>query len=223
LGSYSYQMRVYHFVSAKHGLDNLKRRRLKVATIDGLNDPFELLSATDEDSGIRARLRRWKQAQISRTGFLCFCRRYGSPVLWSHYAEKHNGICLGFDVIKSELHEVNYSPTRIALKLEDEVATGLDDATAMAVTLTKFSDWSYEHEWRLIVPLAETVQEGSLHFQEFGPNLRLKRVIVGASSDISRAQIHAALGGLCLPVDVFKAGLSAKTFRMVKRSDRFWS
>lgn len=35
-------MRVYHFVNAEFGLDDIRRRRLKIATLNDLNDPFEL-------------------------------------------------------------------------------------------------------------------------------------------------------------------------------------
>ena len=35
-------MRVYKFLHAKWALDDLDKRRLKIATFDDLNDPFEL-------------------------------------------------------------------------------------------------------------------------------------------------------------------------------------
>ena len=35
--------RVYKFLSAQHGINNLRDRRLKLATIDDLNDPFDLV------------------------------------------------------------------------------------------------------------------------------------------------------------------------------------
>lgn len=31
-------------------------------------------------------------------GLLCFSDNWKSPVMWAHYAAKHHGICLGFDV-----------------------------------------------------------------------------------------------------------------------------
>jgi hypothetical protein len=31
--------RAYHFVSLQHGLDDLRRRRLKISRLDDLNDP----------------------------------------------------------------------------------------------------------------------------------------------------------------------------------------
>ena len=36
-------MRLYHFINKKYGLESLSLKRLKIAQIDKLNDPFELL------------------------------------------------------------------------------------------------------------------------------------------------------------------------------------
>jgi len=36
--------RLYHFTAAKYAFDNLRNRRLKIAQLDDLNDPFELKS-----------------------------------------------------------------------------------------------------------------------------------------------------------------------------------
>ena len=39
-------MLVYHLLPEKFALGNLRLRRLKVARLDDMNDPFELLGAT---------------------------------------------------------------------------------------------------------------------------------------------------------------------------------
>jgi hypothetical protein len=36
-------MRLYHFLNAEYGLLNIRHRRLKIARINELNDPFEFL------------------------------------------------------------------------------------------------------------------------------------------------------------------------------------
>jgi hypothetical protein len=36
--------RLYHFTSANYAFDDLRNRRLKIALLDDLNDPFELKS-----------------------------------------------------------------------------------------------------------------------------------------------------------------------------------
>ena len=45
-------------------------------------------------------------------------RSWHNPVQWSHYASKHTGICLGFDVPDEHLGEVTYSRTRLLVESE---------------------------------------------------------------------------------------------------------
>jgi len=46
-------MRVWHFVSEQYGIENIQRRRLKIATLNELNDPFDLLGVNLGDSKLR--------------------------------------------------------------------------------------------------------------------------------------------------------------------------
>ena len=55
------QMRVFHFVNTEHGLDDLRRRRLKVATLNELNDPFELFGVSLRDARLRHVLQTLKE------------------------------------------------------------------------------------------------------------------------------------------------------------------
>ena len=34
-------MLVYHFINKEYGIEDLRKRRLKIATLNELNDPFE--------------------------------------------------------------------------------------------------------------------------------------------------------------------------------------
>ncbi len=57
-------MRVYHFVNREFGLEDISRRRLKIATINDLNDPFELLGPDSGDVVIRRRF-EWIKNQLA--------------------------------------------------------------------------------------------------------------------------------------------------------------
>ena len=59
-------MRVYHFLSEQYGMDDLLKRRLKIATFSDLNDPFELLAVSLSDSAVRRAFRKMKD-ELSRT------------------------------------------------------------------------------------------------------------------------------------------------------------
>jgi hypothetical protein len=90
--------RVYKFMSAQHGLSNLENRRLKVSTIDDLNDPFDLASIDFTDpiieNAIAATIIGWR----GKNGLLCFSRNWDNLLLWTHYGASHTGLCLGFDI-----------------------------------------------------------------------------------------------------------------------------
>src|SRR3546814_20432633 len=108
-------MRVYPFVNCEYGLQDIARRRLKVATLADVNDPFEMLSLNLKDSGLRATLGKARKEFGERRGLLCFRRGWRNPVQWSHYADHHRGLCLGFAVPDRLLREVQYRQSRAAV------------------------------------------------------------------------------------------------------------
>src|SRR3989304_9386747 len=101
-------MLVYHFLSANDALDDIIKKRIKLSEIDKLNDPFELWCSAQGNQQIRASLRRWKDKMSRRYGMLCFCKGWHNPLLWSHYSDRHQGMCLGFEVDDQYLKAVSY-------------------------------------------------------------------------------------------------------------------
>lgn len=208
-------MQVFYFTTASHGLENIRKRRLKIARISGLNDPFEFLSPEQSDRAKRAQLRASKKELDSRYGLLCFSRSWHNPVLWGHYAEKHGGVCLGFDLPSDDLKQVRYVTARGSWPAK------VDEAFAQDLLVTKFVHWSYEEEYRACCPLE--LREGGLYFTNFSPSMRLTHVIVGQSSKITRREVAEALGELKDSVTVFKSRSAFRTFRIVRnRRDDMW-
>src|SRR4030042_3833160 len=102
--------RAYHLTSAEHGISSISLRRLKVARFLDANDPFELTALNTHKREIRGLLKRFKVSKNSEMGLLCFSKNWTNPLLWSHYASKHEGICLGFDLTPgSEVQDVIYA------------------------------------------------------------------------------------------------------------------
>ena len=215
-------LRVYHFVSRDYGLDDIRRRRLKIATIADLNDPFELLpSSTDQT--IRARFNIWRQQFDQRFGMLCFSRRWTNPVQWSHYAVKHTGLCLGFDIPANMLAKVRYTTKRLEPRVDVIEGGGPGDQKEMfKVLTTKYLHWRYESELRLFTALNDKDPKTGLFFADFANKIKLKEVIVGPLSTITRAEVADALGDL-RHVEVYKARLAFKTYRVTRqRNPAMW-
>ena len=109
-------MRVYHFVNKKFGLDDLRKNRLKIARIVELNDPFEFAALDLSDGEFRQAMGSMKQSMSGDFGILCFSKSWRNPVQWAHYADKHTGLCLGFDVPDELLMQVKYRKRRLSSK-----------------------------------------------------------------------------------------------------------
>ena len=102
-------MRVYYLTGAQFALSNLALRRIKIARFGDLNDPFELLGVDVRDKTLRAEIRKRKEQINTNRGLICFSKSWHNPLMWGHYAEKHTGMCLGFDVPDNVLAPVIYA------------------------------------------------------------------------------------------------------------------
>jgi hypothetical protein len=203
-------VRVYHLLSADNALDDIKEQFLKVATYKDLNDPFELSCADLSNKDFRRALNGFKQ-EFSNRGLLCFSRTWENPVLWSHYADKHKGIALGFDIPIELATPVLYSPSRLTID-----HTQLTESVVQQMLHTKFSHWAYEDEIRVHVTALDKVKRrGDLYFYEFDENLTLREVILGPLSTQKINQVRELVKSFTPIVKVTQARLAFKTFKVV--------
>jgi hypothetical protein len=218
-------MRVYHFVSAEYGLEDLRRRRLKIARLHELNDPFELFGVNLGNESLRHAFVTMKDQLAKSRGLLCFSKDWHNPVQWSHYAEKHTGLCLGFDVPDKHLGSVSYSRKRLVVAAETfHSPRQLELDTVTQFLFTKYSHWRYENEVRCFVSLEDKDPESGHYFADFSDSLRLATVFVGAQSAISRHTLRGALGDIASGVAIRKARLAFNTFRVVtQRNGKLWT
>jgi hypothetical protein len=201
-------MRLYHYAPAHWGLENLKKKRLKIVLLDECNDPFELWGCWQGEPKLRAKIQSWKHQMAKEHGILCFSGTWHNPLMWSHYADRHKGLCLGFDVPDTIVREVKYTTVRPKLGKnisEDEIASLL---------YLKYAGWSYEKEWRAWVSLNEKVD--GHYFCDFDQNFLLKEIYVGSFSDLSRMQVTDAVGHTEHKVFIRKTRLGFKNFSIVE-------
>ena len=214
-------MRAYHFLSAEYGLQAIENGKLKVSRWNRLNDPFEFFSLdiTDKDfrRSVKARLRLVNET----TGLICFSKSWKNPVQWSHYADRHQGLCLGFDIDDEHLAPVNYSAERIKSN-ENEMASVLnkDPDRITEIIYTKFDHWHYEEEVRMLTTLHDLPKSNDLYFQPFSNVMNLREIIVGANNhSTTQANLKAALGRNYQEVSIFKARASFSRFEMVRQQN----
>lgn len=209
-------MHAYHFLPAAYALDDIAKQRIKISEIDQTNDPFELWCVSQPTRSLREALRAYKKEMNEKFGLICFSENWVNPLLWSHYADKHRGICLGFEVDKRILRKITYVKERSELRLP------LTKETADQLLWTKYWDWKYEEERRSWLKLDER-DDGHYfyHFDSQPDLMKLRQVIVGPLCDATEAEVKAALGGDGNGVQIIKARLAFKTFRVVIKKNGF--
>lgn len=214
-------MIVYHLSKAKWAVDNITRKRLKIAEIHDLNDPFELAAPDLETKKQRNEFRGWRREMAKRFGVLCFSRNWENPVLWSHYADKHKGIALGFEVASGKLMDVIYTSTRLPRDSIRELIGNNAIKFAEKLLLMKYTDWAYEDEVRIFADLNEKDPDTEKYYVPFSAELELREIIVGPLCDIRAHEIQKIIDDLTLKVTLTKARLAFKSFRVIKNEKGF--
>ena len=215
-------MRLYHYLEARWALDDIRRRRLKLSTIEDMNDPYEGFCVCSDHEGMQAALEKTQWEFVNKYIALCFSLSPNNILMWSHYGEKHKGICLGFDV-RDELtrpveyvHDVQTVGNMFVARREDfPVGEGIKIGDQMLGA--KYAGWGYEQEVRIHLDRNEKDEETGQYFREFSEALVLKEVIAGVRFPYSKKLIHDALSGYSgqEEVTILKARRSTKKFEIV--------
>ncbi len=162
--------------------------------------------------------------QYYERGVSCFSITYSNALLWSHYGDQHQGICIGYGVERRplpELSKVLYGGSRI-IKTSQLINTFLMNNTEEKkklernILLRKAEDWDYEEEWRLIGK--QGVQDSPLLLKEITFGLRcpnyikhtVVKVLLGRSSKMQYFEMKTNRGSyeLCRePLDVAELGV----------------
>lgn len=188
----------YHFLSAKDAIDDFERKRIKVSLIDSLNDPFELMPYLRYQFKERQRYHKVRREIIKRYGLLCFSQSWHEPLLWSHYANGHNGIALGFKISESgnRFFKVKYAsnPIRKQVDLTDNLRANKE--LILDLAKIKYKKWEYEKEYRVVVELKDCEMNGGHYFVKFSDALKLEEIVIGCKCNKYREYV-SKLGRRC--------------------------
>ena len=92
---------------------------------------------------------------LSQMGILCLTVRNDNLLMWAHYCNNHQGVCVRFDISKDLStfcfpKRVYYSDDYIRLNY---LRSYLDnDLNTHIAIWHKSSDWAYEEEYRVVIP-----------------------------------------------------------------------
>jgi hypothetical protein len=204
--------RAYYLTKSDHALSNIVFRRLKVARFSELNDPFELLGMNLRKAADRSVVAAFKDKFDAENGVVCFSEDWLDPVLWSHYAAKHQGIALGFDLDERRGMPVEYRDER------DDQFSRIGDVhrdLRSVLLRTKFSSWKYEREWRLLTSLSKASLEGATYFTAMGDAILLREVILGPLCTLPFDQVRELVNQRYVNVVTIKSQMANKYFSIV--------
>jgi len=210
-------MRVYHFTCAKYAVEDIQSKRLKIARINELNDPFELLAADLLDKRDRQAFAKFKNQMNEKFGIVCFSRSWESPLLWGHYADKHMGIALGFDVAEEKLIEVNYTTMRTKVEFDQQTRKVINGHQVLDDLIrTKFTEWQYENEYRMYAQLDKAEQKDKLSYIKFSEDIILREVIIGMNCVKQIQELRKLVSAKFSKVKVIKAGMALRKFKVIE-------
>lgn len=131
-------------------------------TMQSIHDAF---ANTDDENEYRAILLNYIENLLlerNNKGVLSLASDYNCPLMWSHYGDQHNGICIGYKTIggaseflaRNKIDKIDYEKSRIIkTSLVKEFVYGIGNAEYLIdqiIYFRKAPQWAYEKEFRKI-------------------------------------------------------------------------
>lgn len=108
----------------------------------------------------------------------CFTVEKGNILMWSHYANSHKGIVMGFDTsnkpfTEGQMKEMTYSDKRFDFSIQNYMNTADMENLMTALLTSKGTDWKYEKEHRLIYNIKKNKEKIVWRDKHNNPHVKL--------------------------------------------------
>lgn len=145
--------------------------------------PIELHEQIWKDINNPKKTQEFNKSEKDKYLISCFSELNNEVLMWSHYGEKHNGVCIGFDFPYSYEDKFIICP----IKYESELKPLDGECSLSRVILywltTKSQRWSYEKEIRAISKATEKTKSEILEYDKkyikeviFGCNVKKEKI-----------------------------------------------
>lgn len=149
----------------------IKSEQIWASRTKYLNDPFEfkMLYASQENDGVK----EFYEDVLERNEVICLSGQWNNKLMWSHYADSHNGVCLEYflnSIGKEWIFPISYVAKRQNcekeilewLRNKEDVINRLRNHQNMTniqkrqmhylekIMFTKDIVWKYEKEYRIV-------------------------------------------------------------------------
>lgn len=157
------------------------------ATAEGLR--IFLKSMRDGAAVVRQAIHR---AFNENVGLLSLSEIPDNELMWAHYADSHTGLVLCFDEQHAFFNRRRTENDEFyfvrKVRYSDDPPVSLANIDGDSLLITKGTRWSYEREWRMLVPLrdatrAVTIAGDKVHLFAFPPDT-LRGVILGVNATL---------------------------------------
>jgi hypothetical protein len=166
----------------------------------------------DQISILELRLSEMLREVSCKVGLFCLSLRYDSLPMWAHYARNANGLVVEFRDLDTVFHGddtgVLFRPIPVRYE-RDQLSVTFDTQSHHSLFFSKFPDWKYEKEVRVVLPLAdcrkEVITSHQLNLWEI-PRHCISRLILGWNMPKdARTTIHEYVQQLNPQVDMIEA------------------
>lgn len=228
---------IYRYLDCNAALKTLEAGRFRVGLLSKFNDPFEWrLGFTGitmpEEQSVADKLSSGHQPWLEEwMGIMCFSSLVSQPVLWSLYAEKHQGVAFevkhAWNTTEEHLSQMIYSNERPVLNFsqlrmlqkhcsqteQDKYLKDLFDS----LRTQKSEGFSFEREYRLCINLKNKqhcqFKNGNYYWRL--PKNALKRVVLGFRCPLNANDVSKLLNSTGYPeVKVVRAEMSQQTYEI---------
>lgn len=167
----------------------------------------------------------------------CFSKKYDSILMWSHYGDKHKGVCIEFDRRDKDFLDVKYSMKRCKFDLEDTTRRLLgymlsneqvdvnDKNLIKCISkpfIVKSLDWKYEEEVRCILSSTSDGVTTSNELNLYTMPTKITKIYVGCKADLESSEYNDLLKlANERNLEVIKLIKSDITFSLRERGDSF--
>lgn len=164
-----------------------------------------------------------------KVGMLCLTENVLSSSMWSHYADRHRGVAIGFNAFElaklgmtpafTKLARVLYNSDPVTLDMTKDKRLGEGDPF-----LLKSPDWAHEREWRMLTifnnlgPIKKVIGTDELGYPVTLVQLHtdlIQEIRLGclASSNVEQKVIDFAKNA-GRPIQIFRMRHSPKSFSL---------
>ena len=207
--------RLYYFTQSQWATEDIVLKRLKISDIKDLNDPYELTGYIVNVNKKKVK-NEFKEDISDKYGIICFSNSYHSMLMWSHYADKHRGICLGFDICEDDCFDVIYSESMTNFQNNfNTPSTPFTLKDLQGILSLKYREWAYEEECRIYSPFDSSISHSGFNFEQFGERLQLREVIFGVQNNTEPATLIRFIEQYYEGnIKISKAALDSNKFRV---------